>query len=56
MNIKDYRIISEKNVFRRIAALLTTLLLVITVIPEGFSTAIISVAEAADTAVTGAYF
>ena len=56
MNIKGYRIISEKNVFRRIAALLTTLLLVITVIPEGFSTAIISVAEAADTAVTGAYF
>ena len=56
MNIKDYRIISEKNVFRRIAALLTTLLLVITVIPEGFSTAIISVAAAADTAVTGAYF
>ena len=56
MNIKDYRIISEKNVSRRIAALLTTLLLVITVIPEGFSTAIISVAEAADTAVTGAYF
>lgn len=56
MNIKDYRIISEKNVFRRIAALLTTLLLVITVIPEGFSTAITSVAEAADTAVTGAYF
>lgn len=35
---------------------MTTLLLVITVIPEGFSTAIISVAEAADTAVTGAYF
>ena len=56
MNIKGYRIISEKNVFRRIAALLTTLLLVITVIPEGFSTAITSVAEAADTAVTGAYF
>ena len=56
MNIKDYRIISKKNVFRRIAALLTTLLLVITVIPEGFSTAITSVAEAADTAVTGAYF
>lgn len=56
MNIKDYRIISEKNVFRRIAALLTTLLLVITAIPEGFSTAITSVAEAADTAVTGAYF
>ena len=56
MNIKDYRIISEKNVFRRIAALVTTLLLVITVIPEGFSTAITSVAEAADTAVTGAYF
>ena len=50
MNIKGYRIISEKNVFRRIAALLTTLLLVITVIPEGFSTAITSVAEAADTA------
>lgn len=42
MNIKDYRIISEKNVFRRIAALLTTLLLVITVIPEDFSTAITS--------------
>ena len=56
MNIKDYRIISEKNVFRRIAALLTTLLLVITAIPEGFSVAITSVAEAADTAVTGAYF
>ena len=56
MNIKGNRIISEKNVFRRIAALLTTLLLVITVIPEGFSTAITSVAEAADTAVTGAYF
>ena len=56
MNIKGYRIISEKNVFRRIAALLTTLLLVITAIPEGFSTAITSVAEAADTAVTGAYF
>ena len=56
MNIKGYRIISEKNVFRRIAALLTTLLLVITVIPEGFSTTITSVAEAADTAVTGAYF
>lgn len=50
MNIKGYRIISEKNVFRRIAALLTTLLLVIAAIPEGFSTAIISVAEAADTA------
>ena len=46
----------KKNVFRRIAALLTTLLLVITAIPEGFSTAITSVAEAADTAVTGAYF
>ena len=56
MNIKGNRIISEKNVFRRIAALLTTLLLVITAIPEGFSTAITSVAEAADTAVTGAYF
>ena len=56
MNIKGNRIISEKNVFRRIAALLTTLLLVITVIPEGFSTTITSVAEAADTAVTGAYF
>ena len=52
MNIKGNRIISEKNVFRRIAALLTTLLLVITAIPEGFSTAITSVAEAADTAVT----
>ena len=50
MNIKGNRIISEKNVFRRIAALLTTLLLVITAIPEGFSTAITSVAEAADTA------
>ena len=56
MNIKSYRIISEKNVFRRIAALLTTLLLVITAIPEGFSVAITSVAEAADTAVIGAYF
>lgn len=56
MNIKGNRIISEKNVFRRIASLLTTLLLVITVIPEGFSVAITSVAEAADTAVTGAYF
>lgn len=56
MNIKGNRIISEKNVFRRIAALLTTLLLVITVISEGFSVVITSVAEAADTAVTGAYF
>ena len=56
MNIKDNRIISEKNVFRRIAALLTTLLLVITVIPDGFSVAITAVAEAAETAVTGADF
>lgn len=56
MNTKDNRIISEKNVFRRIAALVTTLLLVITVIPEGFSTAVTAAAEASDTAVTGAYF
>ena len=56
MNIKGNRIISEKNVFRRIAALLTTLLLVITVIPDGFSVAITAVAEAAETAVTGADF
>lgn len=56
MNTKDNRIISEKNVFRRIAALVTTLLLVITVIPEGFSTAVTAAAEAADTAVTGACF
>ena len=56
MNIKDNRIISEKNVFRRIAALLTTLLLVITVIPDGFSVSITAVAEAAETAVTGADF
>ena len=56
MNIKDNRIISEKNVFRRIAALLITLLLVITVIPDGFSVAITAVAEAAETAVTGAGF
>ena len=56
MNTKDNMIFSEKNVFRRIAALLTTLLLVITVIPEGFSTAITAVAEAAETAVTGADF
>lgn len=56
MNTKDNRIISEKNVFRRIAALVTTLLLVITVIPEVFSTAVTAAAEASDTAVTGAYF
>lgn len=56
MNTKDNMIFSEKNVFRRIAALLTTLLLVITVIPNGFSVAITAVAEAAETAITGADF